>query len=77
MSEAATVVSQPVRADIRRQLRLALYDRRISITEVGRQIGLSRGQVSRILNGTGETSFENWEKIAKLAGKRFELVDDR
>ena len=63
----------PMRDDMREELRTDLYKRRISVTSVARFLGLSRVQVSRILNGESDTTFDNWEKIAALVDKRFML----
>lgn len=65
-----------MRHDLREHLRLELYARRISITELARELGMNRVTISRMLNGQIEGRFEVWEKIAKKAGKHFELVDD-
>ena len=65
----------PVRDDMREALRTSLYQKRISVTSVGTHLGVSRVQASRILNGDSDTTFDNWEKIAALAGKRFTLED--
>lgn len=60
---------------MREQLRTDLYRKRISVTSVGAHLGLSRVQASRILNGESDTTFDNWEKIAALVGKRFALEE--
>ena len=64
-----------VRDDLREELRTGLYQKRISVTSVGKHLGISRVQASRILNGESDTTFDNWEKIAALTGKRFTLEE--
>lgn len=58
---------------LREELRTDLYAKGISVTELAAELGLSRVQLSRILNGHSDTTFETWAKIAAKAGKRFTL----
>lgn len=66
--------STVVREDIREQLRLDLYAKRISVTALAKDLGLSRVTLSRMLNGQHEGKFTTWEAIAAKVGKRFALT---
>lgn len=66
--------SAVVREDIREQLRLDLYAKRISVTDLAKELGLSRVTLSRMLNGQHEGKFSTWEAIAAKVGKRFTLT---
>lgn len=67
--------STAVRGDIREQLRVELYAKRISITDLAKELGMSRVNLSRMLNGQLDGKFEVWERIAAQVGKRFTLTD--
>jgi AraC-like DNA-binding protein len=64
-----------VRDDIREQLRVSLYAQRVSITNLAKELGMSRTNLSRMLNGQLEGKFDVWERIAAKVGKRFTLED--
>lgn len=64
-----------MRKDIREKIKVELYRQGITVTDAAKQIGMSRTQLSRILNDENySTAFRNWEAIAKLVGYRFELL---
>jgi plasmid maintenance system antidote protein VapI len=65
-----------VRKELRQELKVELYARGIKIKTVAEYLGLTRTQVSRILNGHNDTTSDNWEKIAKLVKKKFVLEDE-
>ena len=67
--------STAVRDDIREQLRVKLYAERISVTDLAKELGMSRVNLSRMLNGQLDGKFEVWEKIAAKVGKQFTLAD--
>ena len=68
--------STPVRNDIREQLRVSLYAKRISVTDLAKELGMSRTNLSRMLNGQLDGKFDVWEQIAAKVGLRFALEDD-
>lgn len=70
------IKSLVVRDDIREQLRISLYAQRVSVTALAKELGMSRTNLSRTLNGQVEGKFDVWEKIAAKVGKRFVLTDD-
>ena len=64
-----------MRRELREELAAELYASKITVTKVAKILKLTREQTSRILNGKSGTTFDNWEKIAKLVKKRFVLED--
>jgi plasmid maintenance system antidote protein VapI len=59
-----------VRDDLREEIRLDLFAKRISNKHVALELGVSEEHVSRILNGKSDTTPDNWDKIGSLVGKR-------
>ena len=64
-----------VNEKLRKEIKGALHANGVTHQELADELGKSRIQVTRILNGRSATGFATWEYLAKKAGKQFMLKD--